>query len=320
MHAIRVSAPGGPEVLESVSLEKPVPGEGEALVRIEAIGVNFIDVYHRTGSYPIPPPFTPGSEAAGVVEAVGPGQAALSPGDRVAWAMVPGSYAEHAAVPSERLVPLPPGVDSRTAAASMLQGMTAHYLLTSTCPVQRGDAVLVHAAAGGVGGLLVQMARDRGARVFATASTKKLAAVRELGADTVIDYTAGDFEAEVLRETNGAGVRAVYDGVGKATFDKSLNCVGRRGVLALFGQSSGPVPALDPSRLAKRAIYLTRPGLAHYIVTREELLWRAGELFQAIGSGKVRIRIDRELPLREAAQAHRLLEGRQTMGKLLLIP
>jgi NADPH2:quinone reductase len=320
MRAIRVSAPGGPEALEDVTVEDPNPREGEALVRIEAIGVNFIDVYHRTGSYPLPTPFVPGSEAAGVVEALGPGVSEVRPGDRVAWAMVPGSYAGFAAVPAEKLVTLPPGVDARTAAASMLQGMTAHYLLTSTYPVQRGDAVLVHAAAGGVGGLLVQMARERGARVFATASTTKLAAVRELGADRVIDYTSGDFEAEVLRGTDGAGVRAVYDGVGKATFDKSLSCVGRRGVLALFGQSSGPVPPMDPSRLAKRAIYLTRPSLAHYIAAREELLWRAGELFEAIGSGRLRIRIDRELPLSEAAEAHRLLEGRRTAGKLLLIP
>ncbi|MFN2385039.1 MAG: quinone oxidoreductase [Thermoanaerobaculia bacterium] len=320
MHAIRVSAPGGPEILEHVTLEKPKPREGEALARVEAIGVNYIDIYHRTGTYAMTTPFIPGSEAAGVVEEVGPGAAGIRPGDRVAWAMVPGSYAEHAAVPAEKLVTVPPGVDFPTAAASLLQGMTAHYLLVSTYSVQNGDAVLIHAAAGGVGGLLVQMARQRGARVFATASTTKLATVRDLGADSVIDYTTGDFEAEVLRATNGAGVRAVYDGVGRATFDKSLNCVGRRGVLALFGQASGPVPPFDPSRLAKRAIYLTRPSLAHYVATREELLWRAGELFEEIVSGKIRIRIDRELPLRDAAQAHRLLEGRQTEGKLLLIP
>jgi NADPH2:quinone reductase len=320
MHAIRVSKTGGPEELEYVSVERPVPGKGEALVRIEAAGVNFIDVYHRTGLYKLPLPFTPGSEGAGVVEEVGPDVEGLKGGDRVAYAMSPGSYAEHAVVPAWKLVPLPRAIDSRTAAALMLQGMTAHYLLTSVYPVKTGDTVLVHAAAGGVGGLLVQMAKQKGARVFGTASTSKLGLVRDVGADAVIDYTTSDFEAEVQRLTGGAGVQVVYDGVGKTTFDKSLDSLAVRGYLALYGQSSGVVPPFDPSRLAKKGAFLTRPSLAHYAQTREEVLWRAREVFAAVESGALRVRIDRELPLREAAEAHRLLEGRKTTGKLILIP
>ena len=320
MHAIRVSKTGDPGVLEYVEVEKPTPREGEALVRIEAIGVNYVDTYHRTGLYKLPLPLTPGSEVAGVVEETGPGVPEVRRGDRVAYAMVPGSYAEYAVVPAARLVPVPPSIESRTAAALMLQGMTAHYLVASLYPVKKGDAVLVHAAAGGVGGLLVQMAKQRGARVFGTASTPKLGLVRELGAEAAIDYTTSDFESEVMRLTGGAGVQAVYDGVGKTTFDKSLESLAVRGYLALYGQSSGPVAPFEPSRLAKKGTFLTRPSLNHYTLTRDELLWRSREIFEAVANKTLRVRIDRELPLRDAAEAHRLLEGRKTTGKLLLMP
>jgi NADPH2:quinone reductase len=320
MRAIRVSATGGPEVLEYTEVPTPKPGGDDALVRVEAAGVNFIDVYHRTGLYKLATPFTPGSEAAGTVEAAGSNVTSVKPGDRVAYAMTLGSYAEYAVVPVDKLVHVPPGIETRHAAAGMLQGMTAHYLTTSTSPLCSGQTVLIHAAGGGAGGLVVQMAKQRGARVFATTSTSKLDRVREVGADVVIDYTTVDFEAEVLRLTDGTGVDVVYDSVGQTTFDKSLNCVALRGLLVLFGQSSGPVAPVDPSRLARRGIYLTRPSLAHYTAQRDELLWRAREVFDAIASGAVRLRIDRELPLRDAAEAHRLLESRQTTGKLLLIP
>jgi NADPH:quinone reductase len=320
MHAIRVSRTGDPAVLEYVEVEKPKPREGEALVRIEAIGVNYVDCYHRTGLYKLPLPLTPGSEAAGVVEEVGPGVPDVRKGDRVAYAMVPGAYAEYAVVPAAKVVPVPPSLDSRTAAALMLQGMTAHYLVASLYPVKKGDAVLVHAAAGGVGGLLVQMAKQRGARVFGTASTPKLGLVRELGAEAAIDYTTADFQAEVMRLTGGTGVDVVYDGVGKTTFDKSLESLAVRGTLALYGQASGPVPPFEPSRLAKKGTFLTRPSLNHYTLTRDELVWRSREIFEAVAAGTLRVRIDRVLPLREAAEAHRRLESRQTTGKLLLIP
>jgi NADPH2:quinone reductase len=311
MKAIQVSKPGGAEALQYVDVPMPVPKDGEALVRIEAIGVNYVDVYHRTGLYPMPLPFIPGSEAAGTIEETG---------ERVAWAMVPGSYAEYAAVPREKLVPLPAELDTRTAAASMLQGMTAHYLVTSTYSVVPRTMALVHAAAGGAGGLLVQLAKQHGGYVFATASTSKLEAVRQLGADVVIDYTRQDFAEEVLRGTDGRGVDVVYDSVGRTTFDKSLDVLAWRGMLVLFGQSSGTVPPFDPARLAKKSAFFTRPSLGAYTATRDELLWRAHELFDAIRSGAARIRIDRELPLRDAAEAHRLLESRATMGKVLLVP
>ena len=320
MKAIRVQTTGGPEVLEYVDIPTPSPGDGEALVRLEAIGVNFIDVYHRTGLYPMPLPFTPGSEGAGVVESVGSNVRDLKPGDRVAYAMTRGSYAEYHVVPADRLVPVAEGVDARTAAAAMLQGMTAHYLVASTYALEAGHKTIIHAAAGGVGGLLVQMAKARGARVYATVSTAKLDIPRGDGADVVIDYTVDDFEKVVMDDTQGEGVHVVYDSVGRTTFDKSLNCVATRGLLALYGQSSGPVPPLDPARLAKRAIYLTRPSLGHYTVTRDELLWRAREVFDGISSGQLRLKIDRDVPLRDAAEAHRLLESRKTIGKLLLIP
>jgi NADPH2:quinone reductase len=320
MKAIRVSQTGGREVLQYVDLATPTPGAGEALVRIEAIGVNFIDVYHRTGLYKLPLPFTPGSEAAGVVEEIGDGVDSVKRGDRVAYAMVRGAYAEYAVAPADKLVPLPEAIDAKTAAAAMLQGMTAHYLSTSVHRIESGEAVLVHAAAGGVGALLVQMAKMRGARVFGTASTKHLHIAREAGCDVVIDYTKDDFESIVMAETGGKGCAAVYDSVAKTTFDKSLECCGLRATLALFGQSSGTVPPFEPGRLAKNGVFLTRPSLGHYTNTREELLWRAGDVFEWIGSGKLKLRIDREVPLRDAAEAHRALEARETTGKVLLIP
>ncbi len=321
MHAIQVKRTGGREVLEYVEIDRPQPKNDEALVRLEAIGVNFVDVYHRTGLYKLDLPLIPGSEGAGVVEDVGPDVKDVRKGDRVAYAMSVGSYAEYAVVPAWKLVPIPTTVDVRSAAAAMLQGMTAHYLATSTYPLKQGDLALVHAAAGGVGGLLIQIAKMRGARVFGTVSTEEKARIaREAGADEVINYEENDFEPEVMRLSGGKGVNVVYDSVGKTTFDKSLNCVARRGLLALFGQSSGPVPPLDPARLAKNGIFLTRPGLAHYIVDRQELLWRSGEMFTWIAQGRLKLRIDRELPLREAGEAHRLLESRETKGKLLLVP
>ena len=321
MHAIQVKQHGGREVLEYVEIETPKPKDGEALVRLESIGINFIDVYHRTGLYKLPLPLIPGSEGAGVVEEVGPGVKLVKKGDRVAYAMARGAYAEYAVVAAEMLVPIPEDVDFKTAAAAMLQGMTAHYLAVSTYPLDRGNSALVHAGAGGVGGLLIQIAKMRGARVLTTVSTAEKGRIaKEAGADEIINYKDQDFEAEVMRLTGGKGVNVVYDSVGKTTFDQSLNCVARRGLLALFGQSSGPVPPFDPQRLAKNGTYITRPSLGHYTADRQELLWRAGEVFGWIRTGKLRIRIDREFPLREAAEAHRVLEERKTIGKVLLKP
>jgi NADPH:quinone reductase len=320
MKAIRVSQTGGLDVLRYEDVATPKPGPGEALVRLEAIGVNFIDVYHRTGLYKMPLPFTPGSEAAGVVEETGEGVDLVRAGDRVAYAMVRGAYAEYAVTPADKLVPLPDSIDTRTAAAAMLQGMTAHYLSASTHPIESGETVLVQAAAGGVGALLVQMARMRGARAFGTASTKHLHIASEAGADVVIDYTKDDFESIVMSETGGMGCAAVYDSVGRTTFDKSLECCGLRATLALFGQSSGTVPPFEPGRLAKNGVFLTRPSLGHYTNTREELLGRAHDVFDWIGSGKLKLRIDRDVPLHDAAEAHRALEARETTGKVLLIP
>jgi NADPH2:quinone reductase len=322
MKAIQVSAYGGPEVLAYANVAVPQPKAGEALVRIGAIGVNFIDVYHRTGRYPGNLPFTPGMEAAGVVEAVGPDVTDLKPGDRVAYAQTLGSYAEYAVVPVAKLVPVPDGVDDRQAAAILLQGMTAHYLARSTYPVQRGDTVLVHAGAGGVGLLLTQIVKHLGGRVITTVSTEEKAALsRQAGADHVIRYTETDFEAEVKRITEGKGVHAVYDGVGKTTFDKSLNCLRPRGYLALFGASSGPVAAFDPLVLSgKGSLFLTRPTLAHYTLDRQELMWRASDLLGWVADGVLKLRIEHTYALAEAARAHRDLEGRATTGKLLLLP
>jgi NADPH2:quinone reductase len=322
MKAIRVHSLGGPEVLRYEDVPDPVPSPGEAVVRIQAAGVNFIDTYHRTGLYKAPLPIALGHEAAGVVEAVGADVRDVRPGDRVAWAMVFGAYAEKAAVPADRLVPLPDGVTTRQAAAAMLQGMTAHYLACSTYPLKAGDVCLVHAAAGGVGLLLCQIARMRGARVLGTVSTaEKAALAREAGADATIDYGAQDFAVEARRLTDGRGVHVVYDSVGKTTFEKGLETLLPRGMMVLFGQSSGPVPPLDPQVLnQKGSLYLTRPTLAHYVASRPELLQRAGEVLAWVREGRLRLRIAHELPLREAAAAHRVLEGRQSSGKILLVP
>ncbi|HKH44878.1 MAG TPA: quinone oxidoreductase [Thermoanaerobaculia bacterium] len=324
MKAIRVQAYGDPEALRfEENVPDPVPGEGQTLVRIEAIGVNFIDVYHRTGLYKVASlPFTPGQEAAGTIEAVGPGVSSLSLGDRVAYTGVMGSYAEKAVVPVDRLVKLPEGLSARDGAAAMLQGITAHYLATSTFPLKPGDTCLVHAAAGGVGLLLCQIAKMRGARVLGTTSTEEKAQLaRKAGADEVILYTEQDFAAEARRLTDGQGVQVVYDGVGRETFDKSLDSLARRGMLALFGQASGPVPPFDPIILnTKGSLFLTRPSLFHYIAAREELASRAADVLGWILDGKLKLRIDLELPLRDAAEAHRALEGRKTTGKVLLLP
>ena len=321
MKAIRVHEVGGPDVLRYEDVPVPTPGSGQALVKIEAIGLNFLDCYFRSGLYKTALPFTPGNEAAGTVTAIAPDVTTVRVGDRVSYAPAMGAYAEYAVVTADRLIPIPDAVDARTAAAVTLQGMTAHYLATSTYPLKPGDTALVHAAAGGVGLLLVQIAKLRGARVFGTvSSTEKVAWAREAGADEVIVYTEQDFEAEVMRLTSGKGVNVVYDSVAKTTFDKSLNCLGVRGVLALFGQSSGPVPPVDPARLAKNAVFLTRPGLGQYTVTREEMLQRARDVFEWVQAGRLRVRVPRTLPLQDAAEAHRLLEGRKTTGKVLLIP
>ena len=322
MQAIRVDSYGGADQLVFRDVDKPTPQAGEALVKLEAIGVNYIDVYHRTGLYPLTPPFTPGVEAAGVVEAVGPDVEEVRAGDRVAYALVTGAYAEYAAVPAQRLVKLPDHVDARTAAAAMLQGMTAHYLVTSTYTLKDGDTALVHAAAGGVGLLLIQMAKRIGARVIGTVSTEEKAALaRAAGADEVVIYTEVDFQEEVKRITGGKGVQVVYDSVGNTTFMKSLDSLAPRGLLALFGQSSGPVPAFDPALLAQKgSLFLTRPTLAHYSATREELAWRAGEVLAWASAGELKLRIEKTFPLAEAARAHRELEGRATKGKVLLIP
>jgi len=321
MKSIQVKETGGPEKMELVEGPIPVPGAGEALVRVAAAGVNFIDVYFRKGLYKAEPPITLGSEASGTVEAVGPGVTTLQPGDRVAYAMVRGSYAEYTVVPAAKLVKIPEGVDFTAAAAAMLQGMTAHYLTHSTFPLKAGDTCLVHAAAGGAGGLTVQMARMLGARVFGTVSTEEKARIaREHGVEEAIRYTEQDFEAEVKRLTGGRGVDVVYDSVGKTTFDKSLNCLRPRGMLVLFGQSSGPVPPFDPAVLnAKGSLFLTRPTLAHYVLTSEELAWRAGDVLSWVAGGQLKLRIDRTYPLAEAAAAHRDLEGRHTAGKLVLV-
>lgn len=322
MKAIRVHEYGGPEALRMEEVPVPKPGKGEATVRLEAIGVNFIDVYQRMGLYRTSLPFTPGNEAAGTVTETGAGVGDPVPGDRVAYAGVLGSYAEYAVVPAWRLVKLPPGIDAATAAALMLQGMTAHYLTHSTWPISAGDACLVHAAAGGVGLLLTQMARKRGARVLGTVSTREKADLaRAFGADEVILYTEQDFAQETKRLTDGKGVKVVYDSVGRTTFEKSLDCLATRGCLALYGQSSGPVPPFDPQVLnTKGGLYLTRPSLGHYTATREELLSRAGDVLGRSAAGELKLRIGARFPLSESAEAHRQLSGRVTTGKVLLIP
>ena len=322
MKAIRVHTCGGPEALRYEDVAVPTPQAGEALVKVAAAGVNFIDVQHRAGRYKPPAlPFTLGSEAAGTVTAVGPGVTDVAVGDRVAYAMVLGSYAEYAAVPARRLVKVPAAVELRTAAAVMLQGLTAHYLTHSTFALKAGDTALVHAAAGGAGQLITQVARLRGATVYGTAGGEAKGAIaRKAGAAATIDYRTQDFEAEIKKLTNGRGVDVVYDSVGKDTFEKSLNCLRPRGLLALFGFSSGAVPPFDPAVLgAKGSLFLTRPGLNQYIATRDELVGRANDLFAWLEAGKLKVTIDRPWPLAEAAEAHEALETRNTAGKVLLV-
>jgi NADPH2:quinone reductase len=320
MKRLVVETPGGPEQMKMVDVPKPSPGPKEAVVAIAFSGVNFIDVYFRTGLYKADTPIVLGSEASGTVESVGSEVTEVRPGDRVAYTMVRGSYAEYAVVPAAQLVKVPDGVDLQTAAAVMLQGTTAHYLTHSTYTLNQSSTCLVHAAAGGTGGLIVQMAKHLGARVFGTvSSTDKARQVQDLGADHAIVYTTEDFEAEVKRLTDGKGVDVVYDSVGKTTFDKSLNVLRPRGTMALFGQSSGPVPPFDPSILnVKGSLFLTRPSLAHHLLDRQELVWRVSDVFRYIASGALKVRISGMYPLAEAASAHEKLEGRQTLGKLLL--
>jgi NADPH:quinone reductase len=322
MKAVRVHESGGPDKLAYEELPAPSPNPSQAIVKTQAIGLNFIDVYFRTGLYKSPLPFIPGMEAAGVVDSVGKDVTSVKPGDRVVYAGSIGAYAEYVAIDPAQLVPLPTGIDFQTGAAVMLQGITAHYLTHSTFPLKKGDTVLLHAAAGGVGLLLIQLARNIGARVIGTVSSEEKAALAKgAGADHIILYTQADFEREVKRITEGKGVDVVYDSVGQATFDKSLNCLRPRGTMALFGQSSGPVPPFNPSLLnAKGSLYLTRPGIGHYTATREELLGRTADIFGWVSNGSLKVRVDRIYPLKEAAEAHRALEARRTAGKVLLQP
>ena len=323
MRAIQITETGGPEVLRLVELADPEPGPGQLLVQLAAAGVNYVDTYLRSGAYPMPLPFIPGAEGAGTVTAVASGTEGIAVGDRVAWATSLGSYAELAVVPAEQAVPVPPDVDTETAAGSLLQGMTAHYLTVSVHAVQPGETVLVHAAAGGMGLFLTQLATARGGRVIGTVSTaEKERLAREAGAAEVIHYTeVDDVAAEVRRLTGGDGVAAVYDGVGASTFDASLLALHKRGLLALYGASSGPVPPVDPMRLnSAGSVFLTRPKLADYVASREELIWRATEVFDAMLAGSLRITIGGRYPLADASRAHHDLQSRRTTGKLLLLP
>src|SRR5262245_17519769 len=322
MKAIRIHAPGGPEVMRYEDVPEPTPKAGEAVVKVDAAGINYIDVYQRSGQYKLATPFTLGLEAGGTVTAVGPNVTEVRVGDKVAYTGIPGAYAEYAVVPAPRLVTLPGGITTRQGAALMLQGMTAHYLACSTYPLKKDDTCLVHAAAGGVGLILCQIARLRGARVIGTVSTEEKAKLaREAGADETILYTKQDFAAEVKRITGGKGLQVVYDSVGKDTWEGSLNCLAPRGLIALYGQSSGPIGQIDPQILnTKGSLFLTRPSLNAYIATREELMQRAGDLFGWIRDGKLKLRMEFEFPLKDAAEAHKALEGRKTTGKVLLIP
>ena len=322
MKAIRVNAPGGPDVLRYEDVAEPAPKAGEAVVKVDAAGINYIDVYQRSGQYKLALPLTLGLEAGGTVTAVGPNVAEVKVGDKVAYTGIPGAYAQYAAVPATRLVTLPAGLTTRQGAAAMLQGLTAHYLASSTYPLKSGDTCLVHAAAGGVGLLLCQIAKMRGARVIGTVSTEEKAKLaREAGASDVILYTKQDFEAEVKRLTDGKGLQVVYDSVGQTTFDKGFNCLAPRGTMALYGQSSGPIGPFDLGVLnAKGSLFVTRPSLNHHIITRAELLERSNELLGWIRDGKLKLRTEFEFPLKDAADAHRALEGRKTTGKVLLIP
>jgi len=322
MKAVRVHTPGGPDALRLDDVPEPTPGPGQAVVKIAAAGVNFIDVYFRTGAYKAPLPLTIGLEGAGTVSALGQGVTDVKAGDTVAWTGVPGSYAEMNAVPADRLVKLPAGLSAKDGAASMLQGLTAHYLVKSSYPLKKGDTCLVHAAAGGMGLLLCQMAKMLGATVIGTVSTEEKAALaKAAGADHVILYTKQDFEPEVKRITGGRGVDVVYDGVGKATFEKNLNVMRLRGMLVLYGMSSGPVPLVDPAKLSEKgSLYMARTTLAHFTATRDELVARSGAVFGMIAAGKLKLRIAKTYPLADAAHAHRDLEARTMTGKLLLIP
>lgn len=322
MKAIRIHLHGGPERMSRDDLEKPVPGSGQALVQVKAAGVNFIDIYQRDGLYPVELPYTLGLEGAGIVESVAPGVKGLNAGDRVAFAGAAGSYAQYTVVPAEKLVIIPAELSYRQAAAAMLQGMTAHYLSHSTYPLKQGDSCLIHAAAGGVGLLLVQLAKLCGARVLATVSTEKKAELAgSAGADLVILYSRRDFEDEVREYTNGQGVNVVYDSVGESTFLKSLNCLKKRGTLVSFGQSSGKISNFDPSILgSKGSLYLTRPSIFDYIADRESLQARAVAIFNWIVSGQLRLNIYNAYQLSEAAQAHRDLASRKSSGKLILLP
>jgi NADPH2:quinone reductase len=322
MKAIQIRETGGPEVLTLADLPIPEPGPGQVLIRVEATGVNFIETYFRKGVYKASLPLTPGSEAAGTVEELGPGVAGFDTGDAVASVGVLGSYAEYALVPATQLVKTPEGLSPEQAAAVMLQGMTAHYLATSTFPLKAGDTALVHAGAGGVGLLLTQIAVRLGARVITTVSTAAKAELsREAGASDVILYTEQDFEAEVKRLTAGKGVDVVYDSVGKTTFEGGLNCLRPRGLMALFGASSGPVPPFDLIQLSgKGSLFITRPSLWHYLATRAELEWRAGDVLGWAAKGELKLRMEHIYPLAEAAQAQRDLEDRKTAGKILLVP
>jgi NADPH2:quinone reductase len=322
MKAIRIHAAGGPEVMRLEDVAQPTPKAGEALVKVDAAGLNYIDVYFRSGQYKAEYPLTLGLEAGGTVTAVGPNVSEVKVGDKVAYTGVPAAYAEYAVAPAARLVVLPAGVSTKQGAAAMLQGMTAHYLACSTYPLKKGDTCLVHAAAGGVGLLLCQMAKMRGARVIGTVSTdEKAKLAREHGADETIIYTRQDFEAEVKRLTDGKGVQVVYDAVGKTTWDKSLSSLAPRGLIALYGQSSGPIGQIDPGILnTKGSLFLTRPSLNHHIASREELQSRAGEVLGWVRDGKLRLRTEFEFPLKDAAESHRALEGRKTTGKVLLVP
>ncbi len=322
MKAIRIHAPGGPEALKFEDVPEPTPAAGQALVKLDAAGVNFIDVYFRTGQYKAPLPLTIGLEGAGTVTAVGSGVTEIKVGDKVAWTGVPGSYAQMNVVPADRLVKLPAGLAPRDGAAAMLQGMTAHYLVKSSYPLKKGDWCLVQAAAGGMGLLLCQLGKMLGATVIGTVSTEEKAALaKAAGAEHVILYTKQDFEAEVKRITNGRGVDVVYDGVGVTTFDKGLSCLRPRGFMILFGAASGPVPPLDLQVLNTRgSLYVQRPSLNHHIATRAELVQRAGEVLGWIRDGKLKLRVEHQFPLAQAAEAHKALEGRKTTGKILLIP
>jgi len=322
MKAVRVHAPGGPEAMKFEDVSEPAPKAGEAIVKIDAAGLNYIDVYQRSGLYKLDMPLTLGLEAGGTVSAVAPGVTDVKVGDKVAYTGVPGAYAQYAAVPAARLVVLPQGVSTKQGAAAMLQGMTAHYLACTTYPLKKGDTCLVHAAAGGVGLLLCQMAKMRGARVIGTVSTEEKAKLaREAGADEVILYTKQDFEAETKRITGGKGVQVVYDSVGKTTFEKGFNVMAPRGMMILYGQSSGPVPPFDAGILgAKGSLFLTRPSLFAYTATRDELVQRAGDVLGWIRDGKLKLRTEFEFPLKDVAEAHRALEGRKTTGKVLLTP